>query len=63
MAIAEEAAMEHTVMAACGHGLEMATRLVEPPVDYLESGAQHVTWVKDNVSYIVAHGNPCYSVS
>ena len=37
MAIAEEADMAHTVLAACRHCLEMATRLVEPPVDYLES--------------------------
>jgi hypothetical protein len=37
MAIAEEAETAHTILSACGHCFEMATRLVEPPVDYLES--------------------------
>jgi hypothetical protein len=63
MAIAEEAEVAHAVMSACRHCFEMATRLVEPPVDYLESLLSTSRGVKDNVSYIVAHGNPCYSVS
>ncbi len=37
MAKAEEADMAHAVLAARRHCLEMATRLVEPPIDYLES--------------------------
>ena len=35
MAIAEEAGMPHTVLAARRHCLEMAAGLVEPPIDYL----------------------------
>ena len=37
MAIAEEADMAHTVLAARRHCFEMATGLVEPPIDYLKS--------------------------
>jgi hypothetical protein len=60
MAIAEEASAAHTVLAARRHCLEMATCLVEPPIDYLESVLGIlVAGVKDNASYIITHGNTC----
>jgi hypothetical protein len=37
MAIAEQTGMVQTVLAARGYRLEMATRLMESPVDYLGS--------------------------
>jgi hypothetical protein len=37
MAIAEQTAMVQTVLAARGYRLEVLTRLMEPPVDYLGS--------------------------
>jgi hypothetical protein len=39
MAIAEQTGREQTVLAARGYRLEVLTRLMEPPVDYLRSAS------------------------
>src|SRR6266702_681394 len=60
MAITENAKIAQTVMAARGHRLEMATRLVESAVDYLGS-TSGTTQVSEGTvwSYVVTHSDSC----
>jgi len=63
MATTEEADTTQTVLAPRRHRLEVVTWFVESSIDNLESSAQHIAGVEGDVSYILTHGKPGYSVS
>ena len=49
MAITEQTGMVQTVLAARGYRLEMATRLMESPIDYLGSALGTIQGAKDDL--------------